>query len=115
MSPAEGHQPTGTPPPGWYPDPSGAPAQRYWDGTTWSAGPPVPTGVAPAPRRDSNRRGWVIATVCAVVLVLLVVLWAMRPSRQGQPGQPGQPAHSGGAAAAILVVESPVGERSVPL
>ena len=23
-------------PPGWYPDPSGAPGQRYWDGTTWT-------------------------------------------------------------------------------
>ena len=21
------------PPPGWYPDPSGAPEKRYWDGT----------------------------------------------------------------------------------
>ena len=115
MHPAEGHRPTGTPPPGWYPDPSGAPVQRYWDGATWSASPPVPTGVTPAPRRDSNRRGWVIAAFCAVVLVLLVVLWAMRPSRQGQPGQPGQPAHSGGAAATTLVVESPSGECPVPL
>ena len=24
------------PPPGWYPDPSGAPGQRYFDGRTWS-------------------------------------------------------------------------------
>lgn len=23
-------------PPGWYPDPSGAPQQRWWDGTQWS-------------------------------------------------------------------------------
>lgn len=23
-------------PPGWYPDPSGAPAQRYFDGTKWT-------------------------------------------------------------------------------
>ena len=23
-------------PPGWYPDPSGAPGQRYFDGTTWT-------------------------------------------------------------------------------
>jgi hypothetical protein len=28
-----------TPPPGWYPDPSGAGGQRYWDGTRWG-----PTG-----------------------------------------------------------------------
>ena len=24
------------PPPGWYPDPSGSAAERYWDGTAWS-------------------------------------------------------------------------------
>jgi len=24
-------------PPGWYPDPHGAPAQRWWDGAQWSA------------------------------------------------------------------------------
>ena len=24
-------------PPGWYPDPSGAQAQRYWDGRQWTA------------------------------------------------------------------------------
>ncbi|MCB1263704.1 MAG: DUF2510 domain-containing protein [Mycobacterium sp.] len=113
MHPAEGHNPTGTPPAGWYPDPAGTPAQRYWDGAAWSAGPPAST--APAPRRDSNRRGWVIAAVCAMVLVLLVVLWAMRPSRQGQPGQPGQPAHSDGAAAPSLVVEQPATARSVSL
>jgi len=24
------------PPPGWHPDPSGAPQQRYWDGQQWT-------------------------------------------------------------------------------
>jgi TM2 domain-containing membrane protein YozV len=24
------------PPPGWYPDPNGAPAQRYFDGSNWT-------------------------------------------------------------------------------
>jgi len=40
-----GSVPTGSPtsswpppvPAGWYPDPHGAPAQRWWDGTRWSA------------------------------------------------------------------------------
>ena len=27
---------TGQAPPGWYPDPSGAQEQRYWDGKTWA-------------------------------------------------------------------------------
>jgi hypothetical protein len=30
------------PAPGWYPDPTGAPAQQYWDGQQWHAPPPVP-------------------------------------------------------------------------
>lgn len=42
-----------TPLPGWYPDPSGAPRRRYWDGTQW-------TGHAPA-RPTLSRRGlWVV-------------------------------------------------------
>lgn len=28
-------------PPGWYPDPSGAPGTRYWDGTRWAAAQPT--------------------------------------------------------------------------
>jgi hypothetical protein len=46
----------GSPAPGWYPDPTGAPGQRYWDGNTWTeqtrADAPdaasAPTAVAPA-------------------------------------------------------------------
>ena len=37
-----------TPPPGWYPDPSGAPGQRYWDGNNWSAAA-APVGPSNAP------------------------------------------------------------------
>ncbi len=28
--------PPPAPPPGWYPDPSGGPARRWWDGRTWT-------------------------------------------------------------------------------
>jgi TM2 domain-containing membrane protein YozV len=27
---------------GWYPDPSGAPGQKYWDGRQWVESPPAP-------------------------------------------------------------------------
>jgi len=33
---------TAPPPPGWYPDPSGAPRQRYFDGREWAPVPPPP-------------------------------------------------------------------------
>lgn len=35
-------QPAATPP-GWYPDPSGQAAQRYWDGATWTQWTNPPT------------------------------------------------------------------------
>ncbi len=34
------------PAPGWYPDPTGGPAPKYWDGRQWNT-PPPPSGVAP--------------------------------------------------------------------
>jgi hypothetical protein len=30
------------PPPAWYPDPSGAETQRYWDGRQWTASTQLP-------------------------------------------------------------------------
>jgi TM2 domain-containing membrane protein YozV len=41
------------PPPGWYPDPDGAPAQRYFDGTKWTdqlAPLSTPTAAYPSTR-----------------------------------------------------------------
>ena len=41
-------------PPGWYPDPSGASGQRYWDGTNWTETPPPPP---PPPPPQSGQYG----------------------------------------------------------
>ena len=35
-APLPNPQPTAQAPAGWYPDPSGAPRQRYWNGATWT-------------------------------------------------------------------------------
>lgn len=36
------------PAPGWYPDPSGGPGQKYWDGQQWQSNTPAqPAAVAP--------------------------------------------------------------------
>jgi hypothetical protein len=42
------------PPPGWYPDPSGAQAQRHWDGRQWTASmqPPQQYGTGEIPPRN---------------------------------------------------------------
>lgn len=34
--------------PGWYPDPSGAPGHRYWDGFGWTVAAPLPARPTPA-------------------------------------------------------------------
>lgn len=108
MNPAENSGPVPghpTPTPGWYPDPSGAPLQRYWDGASWSGHTAPPTGPAPAaPRRKWIP--WAIAAVCALLLVALLVVWVNRPGRQGQPGQPGQSGHRA-AAMAVIDYEQP--------
>lgn len=41
------------PAPGWYPDPSGTPGQKYWDGHQWNAPPPPPPGSVPGYRGDA--------------------------------------------------------------
>lgn len=88
-----GYQPTATPA-GWYPDPSGAPIQRYWDGTSWSVHVSSQQSPLGAKSPALQRRSWIpwlVAGVAVfVALCALLTLWAMRPSRQGQPGQPGQ-------------------------
>jgi Protein of unknown function (DUF2510) len=89
----------GAAPPGWYPDPDGAPGTvRWWSGTAWSdvttpagpgvavrsspvlsppASPPAPGGSAPAtaarPARRRLRRA-VAAGVVAVVAVVVALL-----------------------------------------
>lgn len=49
--------------PGWYPDPSGGPGQRYWDGQKWTEGP--------APEKKSKKK-WLIGAGAAVVLLIAI-------------------------------------------
>jgi len=50
-------------PAGWYPDPDGKPADRYWDGTAWSSQTRPQTPVVappPAPAPSSTPRQFVV-------------------------------------------------------
>jgi hypothetical protein len=87
--------PEPAPPPGWYPDPDGAPGlMRWWNGAGWSdvatpAGPgvavqtshslapqqtltaPLPPFQEPEPAERSGRAGWIVGlSVLALVVVI---------------------------------------------
>jgi hypothetical protein len=59
-----------TPLPGWYPDPSGAAGQRYWDGVEW--GPTAPA--APAPKGRFGTRQFVILAIAGAVAGLVTFI-----------------------------------------
>ena len=98
------------PPPGWYPDPDGAPGLvRWWSGTGWSdvatpAGPGVavqvspvlaprprpapapPSPPEPAPAGNGPRAGWIVAI--SLLVLVLVVGAGMLAGRTGGSGTP---------------------------
>jgi Protein of unknown function (DUF2510) len=60
-----------TPPPGWYPDPTGS-GIRYWDGAGWTV--PTTREHAPAKKLTVSRMGWVYIGVIACLLVIFAVV-----------------------------------------
>lgn len=69
MNDQRSHQSTA---PGWYPDPSGAPQSRWWDGTTWTdrTAPAGAPAVAPAKKKHTVRNvilGLVLLFILGVV------------------------------------------------
>lgn len=72
--------------PGWYPDPGGSPAHRYWDGTRWtdalsSAIPPAGPHIA----RDDSRNFALAAHLSALLSLFVgfpfvgpLVIWLVR-------------------------------------
>lgn len=72
-----------TAPAGWYPDPSGARGQRYWDGQTW------------APKRRLSRGAKVGMAAASVAIIATVVgLVATNESKPSPPRPPSLPADS---------------------
>jgi hypothetical protein len=73
----------GTPPAGWYPDPSGSRERRYWDGSGWTEHLSATTApVGPDPQRDleelrtSGRRA-------KIAILVAVPIYAIAPAVQG--------------------------------
>lgn len=75
----------GSAPAGWYPDPSGGPGQRYWDGTSWTTHLAPLVTAWPAiddPSRDlaDLRAG---ARRAKVAVLVAVPVYAISPAAQG--------------------------------
>jgi Protein of unknown function (DUF2510) len=66
--------------PGWYPDPSGIPGQRYWDGIAWTDARTTPPGWQPPAtdgRGEAKCPGTVIgAAVIAFILAAVALVGA---------------------------------------
>jgi hypothetical protein len=63
-----------SPPPGWYPDPSGAPVQRYFGGTRWSE--------RRTPKSNKERL-WIIVGIASLLAAGVVVMYAMDSDHSG--------------------------------
>lgn len=69
--------------PGWYPDPSGAPGQRYWNGTDWTEVPPPPAQQAAS--KEKNIPGLIalvlgiIGFIFACIPGALIIGWILLP------------------------------------
>ncbi|MEO3758101.1 DUF2510 domain-containing protein [Mycobacterium sp. B14F4] len=64
-------------PPGWYPEPSGEPSLRYYDGSRWTE------RTSPRPNRGTPK--WVWAAVAAGVCVVLAVVVGVLVFNSGPP------------------------------
>jgi uncharacterized Tic20 family protein len=77
--------PSSTPPPGWYPDPSGSGQQRWWDGSQWGIVASSTTAPAVPGSLDDQRGMAALAQVLAIFTGFLgpLVIWFM--ARPDQP------------------------------
>ena len=107
-----------TPIRGWYPDPSGAPRQRYWDGVQW-------TGHAPARPALSRTGLWIALSVIAVIALFFggctaMVMAGSKPHTatadkfRGPTGVRGAPVHDGDFEFVVSDVSTPANWRGDP-
>jgi hypothetical protein len=59
------------PQPGWYPDPSGGPGRRYWDGTWTDFRAPPPLAHEPVPTRRSVHPAFAFLAVLSLLVTAL--------------------------------------------
>jgi hypothetical protein len=59
---------------GWYPDPSGKPGQRYWDGIAWTDARTTPAGWQPPGQGKAKCPGTVIGAATIAFILAAVAL-----------------------------------------
>lgn len=79
--------------PGWYPDPSGGPGRKYWDGAVWHDAVPA----EPKPTRQISTKALLIA---AAIFVAVVVVGNILETRHEDTKQASKAASSSAAATA---------------
>ena len=100
-------------PPGWYPDPSGAPGQRYFDGTDWTEHRAAGQPVLPQPKK--SKKGIILGSVGAV-LALFLIIGIVNGGDEKNPtvAKPSAPSSSVSTVAPVPVVPEPVGSTAAP-
>ena len=67
------------PQPGWYPDPEGSHAHRYWDGTRWTDALSSAIPLASPTNKRDDSRAWAVAAHLSAPLALVVAMAFVGP------------------------------------
>lgn len=88
-----------TTPAGWYPDPSGVPGQRYWDGQQWTGHAPP---AAPAPKTGMTRSAKIVATAGVVIAVVGFVVVSINEADDGARTPTAAESSAGNSASGVV-------------
>ncbi len=99
-----------TTPAGWYPDPSGQPGQRYFDGTNWTEHRAAGQPMVP-PQSKKSKKGIILGSIGALALFLLIGLASGGADEKKSPTttKASAPSSSVSTVAPVPVVPEPVG------
>ena len=98
-----------TTPAGWYPDPSGQPGQRYFDGTNW-------TEHRAQPQSKKSKKGIILGSIGAVLALFLLIGLASggEDEKKSPTTKASAPSSSVSTVAPVPVVPEPVGPTVAP-
>lgn len=100
---------------GWYPDPDGAPGQRYWDGARWTVVESPTTSVHPSPSPlSAGGRARRLNTWLAVGAAGLVAVWAFAFFAIGGSAAERHRNDLSPAADAVAISSAPLADWTLP-